>query len=150
MPFKSKELLYYFFQVGHALDALLGISDECVAATTRDPSTLQNTMLISGLHYSWNKGDLSNFETTVLFHKTQSIRRINAWLDRTSRAEEVRLCAQHISALCFIECCLGNFAVAESHLNGLVAYLSVQQSDESDSDDFHNIETELVDRYLIL
>ncbi|KAJ3547601.1 hypothetical protein NM208_g1444 [Fusarium decemcellulare] len=150
MPFKSKELLYYFFQVGHALDALLGISDECVVATTRDPSTLQNTMLISGLHYSWNKGDLSNFETTVLFHKTQSIRRINAWLDRTSRAEEVRLCAQHISALCFIECCLGNFAVAESHLNGLIAYLSVQQSDESDSDDFHNIETELVDRYLIL
>ncbi|KAK1634579.1 hypothetical protein BDP81DRAFT_492455, partial [Colletotrichum phormii] len=64
---------------------------------------LQNTILISGLHYAWNKGDLYPFEFTFVFQKIQSIRQVNSWLVATPHEQDAMRCAKYISTLCFIE-----------------------------------------------
>ncbi|CAF3539881.1 unnamed protein product, partial [Fusarium graminearum] len=122
----------------------------CVASATRNPEVLQNTMLVSALHYAWNKGDLAAFEPTFLFHKIESIKQVNTWLTTSSRAKEILRCAKYISTLCFVECCLGNFAVAESHLNGLAIYLSTKDRETLRQECDCDVDLELTDRYLVV
>ncbi|GKU10168.1 unnamed protein product [Fusarium langsethiae] len=107
-------------------------------------------MLVSALDYAWNKGDLALFEPTFLFHKIESIKQVNAWLTTSSRAKEILRCAKYISTLCFVECCLGNFAVAESHLNGLTTYLSTKDREVLRQECHNDVDLELADRYLII
>ncbi|KAF5227862.1 hypothetical protein FAUST_11482 [Fusarium austroamericanum] len=107
-------------------------------------------MLISALHYAWNKGDLAAFEPTFLFHKIESIKQVNTWLTTSSRAKEILRCAKYISTLCFVECCLGNFAVAESHLNGLAIYLSTKDREALRKECDCDVDLELTDRYLVV
>ncbi|KAI6765033.1 hypothetical protein HG531_012132 [Fusarium graminearum] len=107
-------------------------------------------MLVSALHYAWNKGDLAAFEPTFLFHKIESIKQVNTWLTTSSRAKEILRCAKYISTLCFVECCLGNFAVAESHLNGLAIYLSTKDRETLRQECDCDVDLELTDRYLVV
>ncbi|PTD06321.1 hypothetical protein FCULG_00011731 [Fusarium culmorum] len=150
MPLKSKELLHYFLQAGATIGPLPVNPNDCVASATRNPEVLQNTMLVSALHYAWNKGDLAAFEPTFLFHKIESIKQVNTWLTTSSRAKEILRCAKYISTLCFVECCLGNFAVAESHLNGLAIYLSTKDREALRQECDCDVDLELTDRYLVV
>ncbi|EYB23494.1 hypothetical protein FG05_13967 [Fusarium graminearum] len=150
MPLKSKELLHYFLQAGATIGPLPVNPNDCVASATRNPEVLQNTMLVSALHYAWNKGDLAAFEPTFLFHKIESIKQVNTWLTTSSRAKEILRCAKYISTLCFVECCLGNFAVAESHLNGLAIYLSTKDRETLRQECDCDVDLELTDRYLVV
>ncbi|KAF0641002.1 hypothetical protein FPSE5266_03312 [Fusarium pseudograminearum] len=150
MPLKSKELLHYFLQAGATIGPLPVNPNDCVASATRNPEVLQNTMLVSALHYAWNKGDLAAFEPTFLFHKIESIKQVNTWLTTSSRAKEILRCAKYISTLCFVECCLGNFAVAESHLNGLAIYLSTKDREALRQECDCGVDLELTDRYLVV
>ncbi|KAL3595598.1 hypothetical protein FPOAC2_09944 [Fusarium poae] len=150
MPLKSKELLHYFLQSGATIGPLPVSPNDCVTSATSNPEVLQNTMLVSALHYAWNKGDLAVFEPTFLFHKIESIKQVNTWLTSSSRAKEVLRCAKYISTLCFVECCLGNFAVAESHLNGLTTYLSTKDRESLRQGCQFDVDLELTDRYLII
>ncbi|CAG2005704.1 unnamed protein product [Fusarium graminearum] len=150
MPLKSKELLHYFLQAGATIGPLPVDPNDCVASATRNPEVLQNTMLVSALHYAWNKGDLAAFEPTFLFHKIESIKQVNTWLTTSSRAKEILRCAKYISTLCFVECCLGNFAVAESHLNGLAIYLSTKDRETLRQECDCDVDLELTDRYLVV
>ncbi|KAK1672928.1 hypothetical protein BDP55DRAFT_695724 [Colletotrichum godetiae] len=150
MPLRSKELLHYFFQAGHSLDPLPRTPNDCIASATSDADVLQNTILISGLHYAWNKGDLYSFESTFVFQKIQSIRKVNSWLVATPYEQDAMRCAKYISTLCFIECCLGNLAIAESHLKGLMIYLDSQRAATPSQHVTDDIEVEQTTRYLIL
>ncbi|CEF79815.1 unnamed protein product [Fusarium graminearum] len=132
MPFKSLELLRYFFQTGQSRSFS---QDE-----PRD-----------SLHYAWNVGDLQLFESTFLFHKIQTIRQVNFWLHNSKNRKDRMMCTNYINTLSFIECCLGNFDIADSHLNGLMLYLdATRQSLDNDSTASKEAETEMIDRYIIL
>ncbi|KAG8356705.1 hypothetical protein FVEN_g5534 [Fusarium venenatum] len=148
MPFKSLELLRYFFQTGQ--NCLSQELRDRPTMVIHDPDVLRNLLLISSLHYAWNAGDLQLFESTFLFHKIQSIRQVNLWLQNSENRKDIMMCTNYINTLCFIECCLGNFNIADSHLNGLMLYLdSTRQLLDNDSAS-NEVESEMIDRYLIL
>ncbi|KAF5670927.1 hypothetical protein FDENT_11097 [Fusarium denticulatum] len=127
MPLRSKELLHYFFQAGYGFGPFPRDPDDWSAPAPdfdmNNPDFLQNTLLVSGIHYARNKGDLALFESTFLFHKIQCIRQVNSWLRRGPDKNLQTKCARYISTLAITEACLGDFEAAESHLNGLVVYL---------------------------
>lgn len=75
-----------------------------VPLCTHDPHSLRNILLIAGLHYSWNVGDLRSFEPTFLFHRGESMRMVNKWLG-TSYEKPITTCARYIITLCLAEVC---------------------------------------------
>lgn len=73
-----------------------------MAVVTHDPSALRNTLILAGLHYSWNMGALSAFESTVLHHKVECIRTINELInDSTDKA--FTTCIQQVATLTMAE-----------------------------------------------
>ena len=58
-------------------------------------------MLIAGLHYAWNAGQLQSFEPTFLFHKIQTMSDVNKFLHKSDKKYAV--CVRNISTLCFSE-----------------------------------------------
>ncbi len=44
----------------------------------KEPISLQSTLLIAALHYSWRIGTLQDFDMTFLHHKAELFRTINA------------------------------------------------------------------------
>ncbi|RFN54471.1 hypothetical protein FIE12Z_1259 [Fusarium flagelliforme] len=151
MPFKSLELLRYFFQTGQNRSFSQEELRDRPTMVIHDPDVLRNVLLISSLHYAWNVGDLQLFESTFLFHKIETIRQVNFWLQNSKNKKDRMMCTNYINTLSFIECCLGNFDIADSHLNGLMLYLdSTRQSLDNDSIASKEVETEMIDRYIIL
>ena len=63
---------------------------------------LRSTLLIAGLHYSWNTGRIEEFELAFLFHKVESIRSINKLL-ADADAKTATLCVRQIVTLCLAE-----------------------------------------------
>ncbi|CAM1501264.1 Fc.00g104260.m01.CDS01 [Cosmosporella sp. VM-42] len=104
---------------------------------------------MAGLHYAWNVGELKAYEPTFLYHKIETIQSVNRWL-RYPNANVFTACVRQIATLCFAECCLGNVATAETHLDGLMTIMDHQPSNPHSSDGAVRVEEELADRYLIL
>ncbi|VUC24197.1 unnamed protein product [Clonostachys rosea] len=155
MPLRSKELLHYFKQVGESFTMLSAQQSEqplndCMSSAVQDPFALRNMLLIAGIHYAWNLGDLQAFEPTFLSHKIQAIRLVNEGLTSSSDVKDFTHCTTYIITLSMTECCLGNFQVAEAHLNGLMKYVDAHRSDGRSSNPEDAIRRELTDRYLIL
>jgi hypothetical protein len=63
--------------------------------------TLRNTMLIAGLHFAWNTGQLQSFEPTFLFHKIEAMNSVNKFLRNSTMKYAV--CVRNIATLCFTE-----------------------------------------------
>ena len=73
-----------------------------LALSIQEPTAFRCALLIAGLHYSWQKGGMKEFESTYLFHKGESIRLINNWVsDSDTRATAD--CMQLISTLVLAE-----------------------------------------------
>ena len=70
--------------------------------SVQEPSALRSAMLIAGLHYSWQKGGLKEFESTYLFHKGECIRLVNDWV-REFDTRATADCMQLISTLVLAE-----------------------------------------------
>ncbi|KAL3469793.1 hypothetical protein BJX99DRAFT_240624 [Aspergillus californicus] len=150
MPFRSRELYHYFFQTGAAFAvAPSDPKDDCIALATLDEHALRSTILIAGIHYSWNTGTLQAFESAFLFHKVESIRIINKWLGIAS-SKVFLVCVRQILTICLTESCLGNIPAAETHLNGTMALFDSREQVRSTSGNIDYIEGELANRYLIL
>ena len=66
------------------------------------PDALRNTMLIAGSYYAWNVGHLRSFESTLLFHKIETMRLVNGWLQKPEK-NAYWVCVRHITSLCFTE-----------------------------------------------
>uniref|UniRef100_A0A8H7K3H2 Transcription factor domain-containing protein n=1 Tax=Bionectria ochroleuca TaxID=29856 RepID=A0A8H7K3H2_BIOOC len=155
MPLRSKELLHYFRQVGEAFtmpseQQPVQQLDDCMSSAVQDPFALRNMLLIAGIHYAWNLGDLQTFEPTFLSHKIQAIQLVNEKLSSPSDGKDYMSCANYIITLSFTECCLGNFRVAEAHLKGLMRFIDAHRANEQDLSSEDAIKRELTDRYLIL
>lgn len=73
-----------------------------MALATLDEHALRSTILIAGVHYSWNTGYLAAFESAFLFHKVESIGTINMWL-KGSSLESFTVCVRQILTICLAE-----------------------------------------------
>lgn len=58
-------------------------------------------MLIAGLHYAWNAGQLQSYEPTFLFHKIQTMSDVNKSIQNSDK--KYAICVRNISTLCFSE-----------------------------------------------
>ncbi|KAJ0423489.1 hypothetical protein BJY00DRAFT_278646 [Aspergillus carlsbadensis] len=149
MPFRSRELYHYFYQTGAALAvAPSDANDDCIALATLNEHALRSTILIAGIHYSWNTGNLQAYESSFLFHKIESIRIINQWLQASDPRSFV-VCVRQILTISLAECCLGNIAAAETHLDGVMALFDARADVDSPAN-LNDIESELAERYLLL
>ncbi|KAL2817714.1 hypothetical protein BDW59DRAFT_152516 [Aspergillus cavernicola] len=150
MPFKSRELYHYFYQTGAAFAAAPSDpKDDCIALATLDEHALRSTILIAGIHYSWNTGNLQAYESAFLFHKVESIRIINTWL-KVSDSKTFVVCVRQILTIALAEACLGNLTTAETHLNGIMALFDSRGQVDGASGSIDDIEGELANRYLLL
>ena len=43
----------------------------------QDSSSLRSSLLLASIHYAWNEGGLSEYESTFLAHKGECIRTVN-------------------------------------------------------------------------
>ncbi|CAH0051140.1 unnamed protein product [Clonostachys solani] len=148
MPFNSKELLHY------SIGTFSGLSSHqinvCVDSAVKTPVALRNTLIIAGIHHVWNTGELRVFKRAFISHKLHGIHQVNGWLDRTPDTATFFKCCQLIATLCITECCVKNFAVADAHLAGLLAYMDHFSATEPGFDLSQSIEGELLNRYFIL
>lgn len=111
-----------------------------------DPTALRNTLLLAGLHYSWNTGLQSSYEETTLVTKIDTIRSVNEWI-KEGRHTAFTNSAKQVATLSLIECGAGNVTRAEMHLEGLATILEASQRARERE---FSIDDELVDRYFIL
>ncbi|KAL2820271.1 hypothetical protein BJX63DRAFT_380349 [Aspergillus granulosus] len=151
MPFKSRELYHYFYQTGAAFGvAPSDPKDDCIALSTLDEHALRSTILIAGIHYSWNAGNLHAYKSAFLFHKVESIRIINSWLEAFDSKTFV-VCVRQILTICLAEACHGNLVAAETHLNGIMALFdSYEQGNGTVWGIIDDIDNELACHYLLL
>lgn len=70
----------------------------------KDCVIFRNSLLVAGLHYAWNTGQLHSFESTFLYHKIEAIRMVNQRLHNL-QTETVQLCIRQIAMLFFVEVC---------------------------------------------
>ncbi|VUC36575.1 unnamed protein product [Clonostachys rosea] len=150
MPFKSKELLHYYHQV---VGTFSGLSSDqinaCFGSAVRTPVALRNTLIVAGGHHVWNTGELRAFKSAFISHKLHGIHQVNRWLDKTPDTATFFKCAQLIATLCITECCVKNFAAADAHLAGLLAYIDHFLSRKPGFDLAQSVEGELLNRYFI-
>ncbi|KAF4465047.1 hypothetical protein FALBO_8106 [Fusarium albosuccineum] len=150
MPFKSNELFHYFYELEDAVDIMPREKrQDLLSYVMQSPDALRNTMLIAGFHFAWNAGHLHAFEPTVLFHKIETMRLINGWLEQ-SRPKAYSVCVRQIATLCFTECALGSVATAETHLNGLMRFMDYHRPPHLLDQTDMGVEDELSNRYIIL
>jgi hypothetical protein len=74
-----------------------------MSSAVQDPFALRNMLLIAGIHYAWNLGDLQTFEPTFLSHKIQAIQLVNEKLSSPSDGKDYMSCANYIITLSFTE-----------------------------------------------
>ncbi|KAL3456229.1 hypothetical protein BJX64DRAFT_48157 [Aspergillus heterothallicus] len=150
MPYKSRELYHYFYQTGAAFAvAPPNPKDDCIALATLDEHALRSTILIAGVHYAWNTGDLQAYEAAYLFHKVESMRVINKWL-QTFDSKMFAVCVRQILTICLSEACLANLPAAETHLDGVMALFDSHDTINSPADTFYDLDRELANHYLLL
>ncbi|CAG9942499.1 unnamed protein product [Clonostachys rosea f. rosea IK726] len=148
MPFNSKELLHY--SVGRFSGLPSHQINACVGSAVKTPVALRNTLIIAGVHHVWNTGELRSFKSAFLSHKLHGVHQVNGWLQRTPDTATFFKCCQLIATLCITECCVKNFAVADAHLAGLLAYMDHFSATKPGFDLAQSIEGELLNRYFIL
>lgn len=73
-----------------------------IGPAMHDPGAFRSTLLIAGLHYSWNAGGLLAFDSTYRFHMGASLRTVNRWLDDKNTRKTAR-CVRLIATLSFTE-----------------------------------------------
>ncbi|OJJ60477.1 hypothetical protein ASPSYDRAFT_42220 [Aspergillus sydowii CBS 593.65] len=150
MPFKSQELYHYFYHTGAAFAvAPADPKDDCIALATHDEHALRSTLLLAGIHYCWNTGNLQDYESAFLFHKVESIRIVNSWLGAAG-SKTFLACVRQILTISLSEACLGNLAAAETHLNGVMALFDSHGQAAGACDKVDDIDSELASRYLLL
>lgn len=68
----------------------------------QNSDALQDTLLVAGLHYTLATGDIRTYDSTVLFHKVETIRSINKRLE-TPRSTGFTTLVRRIATLCLVE-----------------------------------------------
>ncbi|GKU07190.1 transcription factor [Fusarium langsethiae] len=148
MPLRSQELFHYFYRAG----STLGVSPkdptkDCLAFVISNPEALRSAVLMAGIHFAFNAGTLSKFETTFLYHKIETVQQVRKLVSRG----ELKLLAgitKQIATLAYAEVCRGDIKLAETHLS--VVYALSNRPRYQEDDRCKTLDQELSDRYFLL
>ncbi|KAH7304784.1 hypothetical protein B0I35DRAFT_444910 [Stachybotrys elegans] len=164
MPYKSQELLRYFFSCDTTLDSPRSQSPvriskmlkqtarkgpgrpDVLSAAIRDRISLQSALVVAATHYSWNTGNWTQFEKSALFHKSELLHLVNSQLAQGPlklSTDTLKL----IAILSLSESTIGNYTLAETHLRGLLMILHLR---ETHSPRVTYDEDEVVERLIIV
>ncbi|KAG8361264.1 hypothetical protein FVEN_g1058 [Fusarium venenatum] len=148
MPFRSKELFSYFHDAGLIYNVYPEDKGrDCLAYIISDPEALQNAVLIAGTHFIFNIGSLEAFETTFLFHKIETIRRVKEWISGNNCTPATAI-IRTITTLAYTEVCRGELLLAESHLS--IIYAISKSISHKMTVKCKTVDQELSDRYFLL
>lgn len=67
-------------------------------------ATLQDTLLVAGMHYIMRTRDIKTFDSTFLFHKIEIIQQINEMLTNQHIERSIDLTSR-IVTMCLVEVC---------------------------------------------
>ncbi|RGP59530.1 hypothetical protein FSPOR_11287 [Fusarium sporotrichioides] len=148
MAYRSDALFHYFYDLEDPLDiAPKEKRQSLLKSTMHSSDTLRNTMLIAGLHFAWNTGQLQSFEPTFLFHKIEAMNSVNNFLRNSSI--KYALCVRNIATLCFTECAMGNIIASETHLDGLMKFMDFHRPPHRATPAEYDLDDELANRYVL-
>ncbi|KAM0350991.1 hypothetical protein ACHAPU_002769 [Fusarium lateritium] len=118
---------------------------DCLTTLVDDPGALRSAILLAGMHFSFQYGDLALFEPTFLFHKVEVMRMINQWIaskDSKLKAEIIR----QMATLAFTEICQGEFLPAETHISGILALIDTGHDEPAPGPNGRSTDQELANR----
>ncbi|XEV03522.1 hypothetical protein FSHL1_008809 [Fusarium sambucinum] len=148
MAYRSDALFHYFYDLEDPFDiAPKEKRQSLLTSTMHSSDTLRNTMLIAGLHFAWNTGQLQSFEPTFLFHKIEAMNSVNKFLRNSSMKYAV--CVRNIATLCFTECAMGNIIASETHLDGLMKFMDIHRPPHKATPAEYELDDELANRYVL-
>ncbi|KAF4988237.1 hypothetical protein FGRMN_9889 [Fusarium graminum] len=142
MPLRSHELFQYFFESENNFKMP---GPDCLTTLVDDPGALRSAILLAGMHFSFQYGDLALFEPTFLFHKVEVMRMINQWIasrDSKLKAEIIR----QMATLAFTEICQGEFLPAETHVSGILALIDTGHDESAPGPNGRSTDQELANR----
>ncbi|KAM0216990.1 hypothetical protein ACHAQD_007709 [Fusarium lateritium] len=147
MPLRSHELFQYFFESDNDFKMP---GPDCLTRLVDDPGALRSAILLAGMHFSFQYGDLALFESTFLFHKLEVMQMINQWIasrDSKLKAEIIR----HMATLAFTEICQGELLAAETHISGILALIDTGRDNSRGLDpSARSTDQELANRYFVM
>ncbi|KAK2005973.1 hypothetical protein LZ32DRAFT_623299 [Colletotrichum eremochloae] len=80
MSSKFHELFRYFLIMRSSKDGTTAKGRQIIRNVADNPNSFHGNLLLAGLHYYWNNGNLGGFSSTYYAHKVNLIRSINAYL----------------------------------------------------------------------
>ncbi|EXL97600.1 hypothetical protein FOIG_09925 [Fusarium odoratissimum NRRL 54006] len=170
MPLKSHELFQYLFESSRTLKATPKTpGTEYLARMTDNPCALRSAILMAGMHFSFQFGDLATFESTFLYHKIEVMRVINRWIASGDYKLEAAI-IREMATLAFAEvkrptlpfpeslahrvyqACHGELVAAETHISGILALIETARPDKSGPtrSDCCSTDRELANRYFVM
>ncbi|KAI1066338.1 hypothetical protein LB506_008197 [Fusarium annulatum] len=116
-----------------------------------NPCGLRSAILMAGMHFSFQFGDLATFESTFLYHKIEVMRVINRWIASGDYKLEAAI-IREMATLAFTEACHGELVAAETHISGILALIETARPDKSDPtrSDCCSTDRELANRYFVM
>ncbi|KAG4262776.1 hypothetical protein FPRO03_10139 [Fusarium proliferatum] len=152
MPLKSHELFQYLFESSRTLRTTQKVpGTEYLARMIDNPCGLRSAILMAGMHFSFQFGDLATFESTFLYHKIEVMRVINRWIASGDYKLEAAI-IREMATLAFTEACHGELVAAETHISGILALIETARPDKSDPtrSDCCSTDRELANRYFVM
>ncbi|KAF5642408.1 sterol regulatory element-binding ECM22 [Fusarium tjaetaba] len=124
---------------------------EYLARMTDNPCALRSAILMAGMHFSFQFGDLATFESTFLYHKIEVMRVINRWIASGDYKLEAAI-IREMATLAFTEACHGELVAAETHISGILALIETARPERSDPtrSDCCSTDRELANRYFVM
>ncbi|KAF5563935.1 sterol regulatory element-binding ECM22 [Fusarium phyllophilum] len=154
MPLKSHELFQYLFESSRTLKTTQKVpGTEYLARMIDNPCALRSAILMAGMHFSFQFGDLAIFESTFLYHKIEVMRVINRWIASRDYKLEAAI-IREMATLAFTEskACHGELVAAETHISGILALIETARPDKDDPtrSDCCSTDRELANRYFVM
>ncbi|KAK2760604.1 tachykinin family protein [Colletotrichum kahawae] len=121
MSSKSHELFRYFLDVNSPEDSTTLKRRQSIGKVTSNTNSFHGILLLAGLHYYWNNGNLGEFASTYYTHKINWIRSINSYLGGADHNDtsKFRTYLNIVGTIALIEMSMGDHDAARAHLIGL-------------------------------
>ncbi|GKU11569.1 unnamed protein product [Fusarium langsethiae] len=130
------------------------VIDSCSLVRLTDESwALRSTILLAGMHFCFQNGNLASFESTFLYHKVKIMRYINKWIASSNHRHDTYIIRQ-MATLAFTEVCSGEILGAEAHASGILAIIenaaARDKENNMDISSYQSYDQELANRYFVI
>lgn len=73
-----------------------------IGRSAQDAVAFRSLLIIAAMHYTWGNGSFAGFTSTFLFHRGESIRLVNRWLEDHFFMSSLS-CMKLVATLCIAE-----------------------------------------------